>query len=304
MFERRFVVTEILPERVTVTHPVHDWVFVGRRRVSVSDYRSPPANTRYRNAVPVCVLVPNPSVEAFFDSGRLMLSSPASTILTVRPNERANNPLYRIAVRAYDATGRLVETAGYDLSLISNRPAAFATHRTVYRNAWDPVAPLPPPPPPLPPPPSPSANIVAGAHTVGHITVQRRWRAGSWTVFCINPATFTVNVNGNGGWAHGNTVGNGTVSFSCYCRHRGIPCSRRNPCADINRTSSITISNGGNFSTSILIHAAYLPVTLATDQQAGSGFVGVCIYVTLHAPNGANATRRTGFSVYVRDIVH
>jgi hypothetical protein len=138
MFGRRFVVTEILPERITVTHPVHDWVFVGRRRISVSDFRSPPANTQYRNAVPVHVLIPHPSVDAFIGSNSLMLSSPASTTLIVRPNERANSPSYRIAVRAYDATGRLVKTTGYDLSLFSNRPVGFATHRTVYRNAWAP----------------------------------------------------------------------------------------------------------------------------------------------------------------------
>jgi hypothetical protein len=305
MFERRFVVAEILPERITVTHPVHDWVFVGRRRISVSDYRSPPANTRYRNAVPVCVLVPNPSVEAFFDSNRLMLSSPASTILTVRPNERANNPLYRIAVRAYDARGRLVETTGYDLSLFDNkRPASFTHHTTNYRNAWENV-PAPVTPPPPPPPPQPSANIAAG-HTVGRITVTRRWHAGSLTPFSVNPATFTVNVNGSGSWVHGNTVGNGTVSFSCFCRHsRLVSCGmRRNPCADINRTPSITISNGGSFSTSMLINAAYLPFTRATDQQPGSGLVSVCIYVTLHAPNGANATHTTRFSAYVIDIIH
>jgi hypothetical protein len=306
MFGRRFVVTEILPRRITTTHPVHDWVFVGRRRISVSDFRSPPANTQFRNAVPVHVLIPHPSVDAFIGSSSLMLSSPASTTLTVRPNERANNPFYRIAVRAYDVTGRLVETAGYDLSLFENRGAASFTHITIYRNAWDPVAPLPPPPLPPPPPPQPSANIAAGAHTVGNITVTRRWPAGSLTPFSVIPATFTVNVSGFGGWAHGNTVGNGTVSFSCWCRHRNASCGTlgRNPCTDINRTPSITISNGGSFSTSMLINAAYLPFTQATDQQPGSGFVGVWIYVTLHAPNGANATHTTRFSVFVHDIIH
>jgi hypothetical protein len=240
----------------------------------------------------------NASVRAELGQRELRLGSPAQTTLTLRPYEHAGGS-HTITVRAYDDNGRLVEVDNLNLCLTSNRPVGFATHHTVYRNAWDPVT-----PPPPPPPPHPSANIVAGAHTVGNIIVERRWHVGSWTVISVNPATFTVNMNGSGSWAHGNTVGNGTVSFSCFCRHRGIPCGRyRNPCADINRTPSITISNGGNFSTSILINAAYLPVAPASDQQGGSGFVGALIYVTLHAPNGANATATTAFSVYVREIV-
>jgi hypothetical protein len=196
MFERRFVVTEILPKRVTITHPVHDWVFVGRRRISVSDFGSPPANTQYRNAVPVHVLVPNPNVDAFFGSSRLMLSSPASTILTVRPNERANNPLYRIAVRAYDVTGRLVETAGYDLSLFDNkRPASFTHHTTNYRNAWEnvpaPVTPPPPPSPPIspPPPPQPAFRVsVSPSEAIILLYRDILWNI-QWT-----PATITVTL--------------------------------------------------------------------------------------------------------------
>jgi hypothetical protein len=157
----------------------------------------------------------NVSVRAELGHRELRLGSPAQTTLTLRPYMHAGgSPLYRIPIRAHDATGRLVETAGYDLNLHSSRPVGFATHRTVYRNAWDPVAPLPPPPPPSPPPPQiqPTATLFFHAFpSTSRLTVWGRPTtiSGNFNYFKQYPSKFKFHLSGIGEWEGG---GSGTVS--------------------------------------------------------------------------------------------
>jgi hypothetical protein len=108
-------------------------------------------------------------IQARFGSPRLTLSSPVQTVLTLTPDfATGGGGTYPIVVRALDSNGRLVRTRTYDLSLILNRPVGFATHHTVYRNAWVEM-PLPPPPPPCPTP-VPIFEVYGGRYV--HIFLQ------------------------------------------------------------------------------------------------------------------------------------
>jgi hypothetical protein len=149
----------------------------------------------------------------------LRLSSPAQTILTLRPHAHAGgSPPYRIVVRSYDAGGRLVEVDNYDLSLISNRPAAFATHRTVYRNAWDnvPAPDLVDRPgiilPPVIPPPRPPAFRVSVSPSEAIILLYLRFPfIMGWT-----PARITVTLTSVNNFRGYVTVSANAGAWICF----------------------------------------------------------------------------------------
>ncbi len=146
-------------------------------RYSVTNYSPQPWDNRQTTitATPnngyqgdVRLVVEADSIQATLGSTRLTFSSLAQTTLTMRPHSITSGSPHSVTIKARDPNGRLVKTRTYDLTLNSNKPAAYTTSSTSYRDAWDEVPSYVPPE--LPEPPKVPDFIAEVNPTSGRIT--------------------------------------------------------------------------------------------------------------------------------------